>query len=62
MSTPKILTRAQTRPLPKDTTVEKVQGELEQSPRHAVDSPLQQFEEEMPHEQEMFDHGDESNA
>jgi hypothetical protein len=62
MSTSRILTRAQTRPLPKDTIVEQVQGELEQSPRHATDSPLQQFEEEMPHEKEMFDHRDKSNA
>jgi hypothetical protein len=61
MSTPRMLTRAQTRQMPKDNTVEQVQGELEQSPRHADDSPLQHFEEEMPHEQEMFDHGDKSN-
>jgi hypothetical protein len=62
MSTPKILTRSQTRSLPKDTTIEKVQGELEQSPRHAFESPFHKFEEERPNEQKMCDHGDKSNT
>ena len=61
MSTPRMLTRAQTRQMPKDNTVEQVQGELEQSHRHLDDSPLQYFEEDMPHEKYMFDHADKSN-
>lgn len=59
--TPRPLTRLQTKRLHKKAAIEQVQREMEQSPRHATDSPLQQFEE-MPDEQEIFDHGDRSNA
>ena len=61
MSTRRMMSRVQTRQMPEDNTVKQVQGELEESPRHAYDSPLQHFEEEMPHEKEMFDHADKSN-
>jgi hypothetical protein len=56
-----MLTREQTRKMPGDNMVKQVQGELEQSHRPAYHSPLQHFEEEMPHEKEMFDHADKSN-